>query len=66
MRSGVSHRDERYLTPMEDRTPTQLRLLRACLVPIQGRIQPAQAGTLLTLPRDVARMLVEAGKATLL
>lgn len=62
-RSGVSCRNGKYLTQTEDRTPAQVRLTRACLVPIQGRIQPAQPGTMLTVPRDLARLVVELGKA---
>jgi hypothetical protein len=68
MSHGVRPREDKYLQPIADTTPTQIRITRACLAPLHlgGRVQPVQPGAELTLPRDVADQIVRAGKAEFL
>lgn len=68
MSHGVRPREDIYLQPLVDETPTQIRITRACLAPLHpgGRVQPVQPGATLTLPRDVADQIVRADKAEFL
>lgn len=63
---GISYREDRYLQLIADRTPTRIRITRAVLAPLGGRVQPVRPGVEIILPRDVAVQIVEAGKAELI
>jgi hypothetical protein len=65
---GVSCRDDRFLQPLADETPTKIRITRAVLAPLYagGSVQACRAGLELTLPYDVAVRIIEAGRAELI
>lgn len=64
---GVTRREIEFVQPALDTTPTPVRVVRGCRVPLQpgGRVQAAQPGLVLTLPRHVAMMLAAAGRVEL-
>jgi hypothetical protein len=68
MSHGVRPREDKYLQPLADETPTRIRTTRAVRAPLHagGRVQPVRAGETLTLPRDVAVQLIESGRAELI